>query len=59
MVPAVGSIAVCAVLVRLEIPRTTELPLAAGIETDESIFFDDNDDPGPIPVDDDSIVEVA
>lgn len=59
LVPAVGSVAVCVILTRLEIPRTTELPLAASIVTDESVFFDDDDNALPIPVDDDSILETA
>ena len=59
MVPAVGSLAVCVILTRLQVPRTTELPLASGAVVDESVFFDGDDDDNPIPVDDDSIVETA
>lgn len=56
VVPALGSVLVAATLLRLEIPRTTEQPIAA---MDESIFFDSDGNDLPIPVDDDSISEMT
>lgn len=60
VVPAVGSLLVCATLLQLELPRSTEIPLASGFGTDdESVFFDGDGRDLPIPVDEDSISEIV
>lgn len=57
--PAVGSLMVAAILFRLEVPRTTDFPLASAEASDESVFFTGDGTDIPIPVDDDSISDVA
>lgn len=59
VVPAIGSVLVAATLLRLEVPRSAEMPLAATFSNDESVFFDGDASDTPIPVDDDSVLETA
>ncbi|MGC4032824.1 MAG: hypothetical protein QM754_14040 [Tepidisphaeraceae bacterium] len=55
-VPRSARCLIVATLLRLEVPRTTDMPIAA---MDESIFFDSDGNDLPIPVDDDSISEMT
>lgn len=59
VVPVIGSLLVSVTLWRLEVPRTTEWPLASADSVDESIFFSGDGTDLPIPVDDDSISDAA
>jgi hypothetical protein len=59
VVPVIGSLLVSVTLLRLEQPRTTDIPLASADSVDESIFFSGDGSDLPIPVDDDSISDAA
>ena len=59
--PVLGSLAVTAVLLHYQVPRSIATPYAAGpsMATDESVFFDDDVTEPPIPLDVDSVSEPA
>ena len=61
VVPVIGSAVICVTLLRMQVPRTIETPLASsGFATDESAFFDgDSSGNLPIPIDDDTVYEVT